>query len=147
VSLTLRKQQEERSASSILRHKKANAISVNLKSLNIMSSSKPNIKRSIKAGKKKDTSDNVPVFLKKTYLMIDTCDATIATWSDDGLSFVVKDTEKFASQIICQFFKHKNFSSFVRQLNVSCDISTTSASPSTFSFFDTTVRILSTFSE
>ena len=37
--------------------------------------------------------------------MIDTCDPSIATWSEDGLAFVVKDTEKFASEIIPQFFK------------------------------------------
>ena len=37
--------------------------------------------------------------------------------SDGGETFVVKDTEKFASEIIPQFFKHNNFSSFVRQLN------------------------------
>lgn len=61
--------------------------------------------------------DEVPVFLKKTYHMIDTCDPTIATWSSDGRTFVVKDTEIFASEIIPQFFKHNNFSSFVRQLN------------------------------
>jgi hypothetical protein len=59
----------------------------------------------------------VPIFLKKTYHMINTCDPDIATWSDDGLTFVVKDPESFASDVIPQFFKHNNFSSFVRQLN------------------------------
>jgi len=61
--------------------------------------------------------DEIPVFLKKTYHMIDSCDPTIATWSNDGRTFLVKDPEVFASDIIPQFFKHNNFSSFVRQLN------------------------------
>jgi hypothetical protein len=50
-------------------------------------------------------------------MMIDTCNPKIASWYDDGTTFVVKDTEKFATDIIPEFFKHNNFSSFVRQLN------------------------------
>lgn len=58
-----------------------------------------------------------PIFLRKTYELIDSCDPRIATWADDGLSFIVKDSDRFASESIPQCFKHNNFSSFVRQLN------------------------------
>jgi hypothetical protein len=50
----------------------------------------------------------------ETYHMIDTCDPTVACWSDDGETFIVKDPVKFEKQIIPQFFKHSKFSSFVR---------------------------------
>jgi len=49
--------------------------------------------------------------------MIDRCEATIATWSDAGDNFVVKNVEKFASSVLPLYFKHSNFSSFARQLN------------------------------
>ena len=46
--------------------------------------------------------------------MIDTCDPAIASWSEEGDTFVVKDPVKFEQAIIPQFFKHSKFSSFVR---------------------------------
>jgi alkylhydroperoxidase/carboxymuconolactone decarboxylase family protein YurZ len=57
------------------------------------------------------------LFLFRTYEMINTCDPEIASWSNDGMSFVVKEPETFAAEVIGLFFKHNNFSSFVRQLN------------------------------
>lgn len=64
-----------------------------------------------------DQGQDIPIFLRKTYHMVDTCDPSVACWSDDGETFVVKNPEKFEKQIIPQFFKHSKFSSFVRQLN------------------------------
>lgn len=64
-----------------------------------------------------DQAQDIPIFLRKTYHMVDTCDPSIACWSEDGETFVVKDPVKFEQQIIPQFFKHSKFSSFVRQLN------------------------------
>lgn len=55
--------------------------------------------------------------LQKTFEMVNTCDPEVSCWSDDGLTFVVKDPEKFQNKFIPKYFKHNNFSSFVRQLN------------------------------
>jgi HSF-type DNA-binding len=46
--------------------------------------------------------------------MINSCDADIACWMDEGETFVVKDPVRFEQMIIPQFFKHSKFSSFVR---------------------------------
>eukprot|EP00559_Dactyliosolen_fragilissimus_P005798 CAMPEP_0184856884 /NCGR_PEP_ID=MMETSP0580-20130426/2049_1 /TAXON_ID=1118495 /ORGANISM="Dactyliosolen fragilissimus" /LENGTH=443 /DNA_ID=CAMNT_0027352147 /DNA_START=45 /DNA_END=1376 /DNA_ORIENTATION=- len=64
-----------------------------------------------------NTATEVPIFLRKTYHMIDTCNPEISSWSEDGETFVVKQPEVFEKEIIPQFFKHSKFSSFVRQLN------------------------------
>ena len=55
--------------------------------------------------------------LTETYAMIDSCDSSIACWSEDGKTFIVKNTSIFEKQTIPTFFKHSKFSSFVRQLN------------------------------
>ena len=41
----------------------------------------------------------------------------IICWSDNGLSFLIKDPNEFAKSVLSQHFKHCNISSFVRQLN------------------------------
>jgi uncharacterized protein YcsI (UPF0317 family) len=65
--------------------------------------------------KKKDSP--VQLFLRKTFTMLNTGPSDIAGWSDDGLSFFIKCQFQFADNVIPKFFKHNNFSSFVRQLN------------------------------
>lgn len=39
-------------------------------------------------------------------------------WSDDGRSFIVVDEDEFAKNLIPELFKHNNYASFVRQLNM-----------------------------
>lgn len=75
------------------------------------------MEKSTKTTQGKPANESVPIFLRKTYHMIDTCDKTVACWSDDGETFIVKNTDVFEKKIIPQFFKHSKFSSFVRQLN------------------------------
>ena len=41
----------------------------------------------------------------------------IVRWTEDGNSFVVLDEFSFAKQLLPLYFRHKNFSSFIRQLN------------------------------
>ncbi|KAI6015600.1 hypothetical protein EDC04DRAFT_645236 [Pisolithus marmoratus] len=61
----------------------------------------------------------VPAFLQKLYEMVnDSENHHLIRWSDTGDSFFVLDQERFASEVLGRWFKHKNFSSFVRQLNM-----------------------------
>jgi hypothetical protein len=62
---------------------------------------------------------NLPPFVIKTFrLMSDTTVHPYANWSDDGKSFTVYNPSEFASTVLPKYFKHNNFCSFVRQLNI-----------------------------
>ncbi|KNA20485.1 hypothetical protein SOVF_052050 [Spinacia oleracea] len=59
-----------------------------------------------------------PPFLSKTYDMVDDPSTdSVVSWSGNNNSFVVWDVPEFARDLLPKFFKHNNFSSFVRQLN------------------------------
>ncbi|KAG6520552.1 hypothetical protein ZIOFF_017609 [Zingiber officinale] len=63
-------------------------------------------------------SNSPPPFLVKTYDMVD--DPTtnsVVSWSPSNSSFVVLNQPEFARELLPKYFKHNNFSSFVRQLN------------------------------
>ncbi|CAF2113731.1 unnamed protein product [Brassica napus] len=57
-------------------------------------------------------------FLTKTFEMVDDPNTNhIVSWNRGGISFVVWDPRSFSATILPLYFKHNNFSSFVRQLN------------------------------
>ncbi|WVZ07596.1 hypothetical protein V8G54_020942 [Vigna mungo] len=59
-----------------------------------------------------------PPFLTKTYDAVeDPTTSHIVSWSRGGASFVVWDPHAFSRDLLPRYFKHNNFSSFVRQLN------------------------------
>ncbi|MED6196059.1 hypothetical protein PIB30_043743 [Stylosanthes scabra] len=59
-----------------------------------------------------------PPFLTKTFDAVeDPATDHVVSWSRSGASFVVWDPHAFSRGLLPRYFKHNNFSSFVRQLN------------------------------
>lgn len=57
-------------------------------------------------------------FLTKTYQLVDDGNTDqIVSWNQTGETFIVWKTAEFAKDLLPTYFKHNNFSSFVRQLN------------------------------
>jgi hypothetical protein len=69
---------------------------------------------------KKKTSLSVPTsFLQKTYDMLnEETLSQIVAWNADGTEFIIYNTHEFSEKVLPMYFKHSNFASFIRQLNM-----------------------------
>ncbi|KAK8698510.1 hypothetical protein V6N13_114622 [Hibiscus sabdariffa] len=57
-------------------------------------------------------------FLTKTFEMVEDPETDpIVSWSIHRDSFIVWDSHEFSANLLPKYFKHRNFSSFIRQLN------------------------------
>uniref|UniRef100_A0A2P2M0Z5 Uncharacterized protein MANES_13G124500 n=1 Tax=Rhizophora mucronata TaxID=61149 RepID=A0A2P2M0Z5_RHIMU len=57
-------------------------------------------------------------FLTKTYQLVDDpITDDVISWNESGTTFIVWKTADFAKDLLPNYFKHNNFSSFIRQLN------------------------------
>ncbi|CAK9321132.1 unnamed protein product [Citrullus colocynthis] len=64
------------------------------------------------------SSNTLPPFLTKTYEMVnDPSTDPVVSWTSCNKSFIVWNPLEFSSDLLPRFFKHNNFSSFIRQLN------------------------------
>lgn len=57
-------------------------------------------------------------FVSKLYRMVNESTSNLIQWGADGTTFLVTKPEEFSRHVLPHFFKHNNFSSFVRQLNM-----------------------------
>ncbi|KAF8468284.1 hypothetical protein BDZ91DRAFT_793157 [Kalaharituber pfeilii] len=69
--------------------------------------------------KAKGKKTNIPPFVQKLSQFVNDpkCDHLIR-WSPSGTSFLVLDEDEFSKTLIPDLFKHNNYASFVRQLNM-----------------------------
>ncbi|KAI3453193.1 hypothetical protein Pfo_009856 [Paulownia fortunei] len=66
-----------------------------------------------------ENGTSLPPFLVKCYEMVnDESTNELISWSESNDSFIIWDESRFSSQLLPKYFKHSNFSSFVRQLNI-----------------------------
>jgi hypothetical protein len=63
--------------------------------------------------------EGIASFIRKTYEILEEGKyPDIISWNDDGNFLVIKDAEEFSQKVLPVHFKHGNFTSFVRQLNM-----------------------------
>lgn len=61
----------------------------------------------------------LPAFLSKTFEIFSMPEfASVCGWNANGDTIIVSQLEAFVALVLPRFFKHRNFPSFVRQLNL-----------------------------
>jgi len=62
---------------------------------------------------------SVPPFLHKIYEILENpCHQDLISWNQEGNAFIIKNVTEFTENVLPKYFKHSNFASFVRQLNL-----------------------------
>ncbi|CAK94280.1 unnamed protein product (macronuclear) [Paramecium tetraurelia] len=62
---------------------------------------------------------SVPSFLIKTYEILENDSLShLISWNSEGTAFIVYNPNELSSQVLANYFKHKNYPSFLRQLNM-----------------------------
>ena len=71
-------------------------------------------------GKRKrcDRGDEAPVFVQTLFALMSDADKSIVRWSEDGSKMVIADPARFAAEVCPAYFRHRNFTSFTRLLNM-----------------------------
>lgn len=68
---------------------------------------------------RKVSKNPVSAFIAKTYEILEECKyPDIVDWNFEGNAIVIKKPQEFAQTVLNIYFKHKNLTSFVRQLNM-----------------------------
>ncbi|OJT02536.1 Heat shock factor protein [Trametes pubescens] len=71
------------------------------------------------AGARNGQQHQIPRFLLKLYQILnDPANEELIKWSEAGDSFYIYHQDRIARELLGKWFKHQNFSSFVRQLNL-----------------------------
>jgi len=62
--------------------------------------------------------EEVAGFVRTLFTLLRVCDPSVVSWSEDGTAMLIHDPSRFAGEICPKFFRHRNFNSFTRLLNM-----------------------------